>query len=80
MTARNLGYMFGLRGARQQSERPGKTGGEKFATAQGGKRRPPQRMAGQAMGLNLRQGTGMPQAFTLPMIGSAELRTPNLPQ
>ena len=52
MTARNLGYMFGLRGARQQSERPGKTAGEKFATAQGGKRRPPQRMAGQAMGLN----------------------------
>ena len=80
MTARNLGYMFGLRGAKQQSERPGQTGGEKFATAQGGKREPRQRMAGQAMGLNLREGTGMPQAFTLPMIGSAELRTPSLPQ
>jgi hypothetical protein len=80
MTARNLGYMFGLRGARQQSERQGQTGGEKFEAAQGGKRKPAQRLAGQAMGLNLREGTGMPQAFSLPAIGSAELRTPNLPQ
>ena len=80
MTARNLGYMFGLRGARQQSERPGQTGGEKFESAQRGKREPRQRMAGQAMGLNLREGTGMPQASNLPAIGSAELRTPNLPQ
>ena len=72
--------MVGLRGTSRGSERPGQTGGEKFATAQGGKRKPAQRMAGQAMGLNLREGTGMPQAFSLPAIGSAELRTPNLPQ
>jgi hypothetical protein len=72
--------MFGLKGAKQQTERPGQTGGEKFAAAQGNKRKPQQRMAGQAMGLNLREGTGMPQAFSLPSIGSAELRTPSLPQ
>lgn len=80
MTLNRLGYMVGLRGTSRGSERPGQTGGEKFATAQGGKRKPAQRMAGQAMGLNLREGTGMPQAFSLPAIGSAELRTPNLPQ
>lgn len=80
MTAHHLGYMFGLRGAKQQSRRPGRTGGEKFESAQGGKRAPQQRMAGQAMGLNFKEGTGMPQAFSLPMIGSAELRTPNIPQ
>ena len=80
MTLNKLGYMVGLRGTKQGSERPGQTGGEKFATAQGGKRRPAQRLAGQAMGLNLKEGTGLPQAFTLPMIGSAELRTPSLPQ
>lgn len=80
MTLNRLGYMVGLRGARRGSERQGQTGGEKFESAQGGKRRPPQRMAGQAMGLNLREGTGMPRAFSLPAIGSAELRTPNLPQ
>jgi len=77
---RNLGYMYGIRGSKQQSERPGPTGGEKFASAQGGKRGPENRKAGQAFGLDLKEGTGLPQAFTLPMIGSAELRTPNLPQ
>ena len=80
MTSNRLGYMVGLRGARKGSERQGQTGGEKFESAQGGKRKPAQRMAGQAMGLNLREGTGMPRAFSLPAIGSAELRTPNLPQ
>lgn len=77
---KNLGYMYGIRGAKQQSERPAPTGGEKFATAQGGKRGPANRKAGQAFGLNLKEGTGLPQAFTAPMMGSAELRTPNLPQ
>lgn len=80
MTSRSLGYMFGLRGANQQSERPDQTGGEKFESAQGGKREPRQRMAGQALDINFKEGTGMPQAFSLPAIGSAELRTPSLPQ
>ena len=80
MTLNRLGYMVGLRGARKGSERQGQTGGEKFESAQGGKREPRQRMAGQALNINFKEGTGMPQAFSLPAIGSAELRTPNLPQ
>ena len=72
--------MVGLRGAKKGSERQGQTGGEKFESAQRGKREPRQRMAGQAMGLNLKEGAGIPRAFNLPAIGSAELRTPNLPQ
>jgi len=80
MTTHNLGYMFGLRGAKQQTERPGKTNEEKFATGQGGKRAPQQRMAGNALTADIRQSIGLPQAFTLPPIGLAELRTPDLPQ
>lgn len=75
-----LGYMYGIRGAKQRDERPGASGGEKFATAQGNKRTPGRRLAGQALGLNLKEGAGLPPAFTLPMIGTAELRTPELPQ
>lgn len=76
----NLGYTVGLRGAQEQRERPGATGGEKFASAQGGKRQAEQRMAGSALNLDLTKSPGLPPAFSLPSIGFAELRTPEIPQ
>jgi hypothetical protein len=45
-------------------------------------RKPPgrQRMAGQALDMKVTRSTGQPSVPTAPMMGSAELRTPNIPQ
>lgn len=51
--------------------------GSKFSQSQG---KPGRRMAGQALGLSVTRGTGLPSVPTASMIGSAELRTPNIPQ
>jgi hypothetical protein len=37
-------------------------------------------MAGQALDADIKQSSGLQQAFAPPMMGAAELRTPNLPQ
>lgn len=41
---------------------------------------PRPRMAGQALDADITHSSGLNQAFAAPMIGSAELRTPNIPQ
>lgn len=58
------------------------SGGEKFVQGQGRSRRrkPEIRMAGQALDADLKHSSGLQRAFAQPMIGSAELRTPGLPQ
>lgn len=39
-----------------------------------------QRMAGQALNMKVTRGTGQPSVPVASMMGSAELRTPNIPQ
>jgi hypothetical protein len=75
-------YIFGIYGADEPMEQALPTGGEKFAAGRGRSRRanPSQRMAGQALDQDLRQGSGLQRAFAQPMMGEAELRTPTLPQ
>ena len=71
--------MYGLRGANPESERLGNMGRSGPA---GSRRRAPEnrRMAGDALNLDLKQSLGLPQAFSAPITGLAELRTPELPQ
>lgn len=85
-----LGYRYGINLEERPYEAPLKTGQEKFQSMysdQGayyaiGSRFPKkeQRMAGDILNLDLTQSPGTPATFPLPNIGSAELRTPYLPQ
>lgn len=87
-----LGYTLGVGINAPASERPDKTGGEKFAQA---RVRP--RMAGDILNLTMTpetlplpkvpggsliysQSTGQPAPQPMPNIGGAELRTPYLQQ
>lgn len=64
-----LGYYYGLNRNKEPSERPGYSGGEKFAEA-----REPRRKAGNALGIDLVSGTGQPPTLPPPFVGGAELR------
>lgn len=87
-----LGYTLGIRRDAPAMERPGKTGGEKFAQA-----RVKSRMAGDILNLTQTpetlplprvpggtlinsQSTGQLSPQPMPNVGGAELRTPELPQ
>jgi hypothetical protein len=78
-TLQTGGYTLGIAHNAPPNEQRTPTGGN-FTQA----RKTPgrQRMAGQALNAQVTQGTGQPSvvAPTEPMIGSAELRTPNIPQ
>lgn len=64
-----LGYYYGLNRNKEPYERPGNTGGEKFAES-----REPRRKAGDALGIDLISGTGQPPTLPPPYAGGAELR------
>jgi hypothetical protein len=86
-----LGYMYGLGVDKDPYERPLPTNEEKFQStisSEGAyyaygrlpeKSYPDKRKAGDALNLDLRQSLGTPKYVPLPSIGSAELRTPELP-
>ena len=78
-TLQTGGYTLGIAHNAPPNERRTPTGGD---FTQG--RKPPgrQRMAGQDLGAYITRSTGMPStvAPAEPVIGSAELRTPNIPQ
>jgi len=85
-----LGYRYGVGVQKDPYEAPLKTGAEKFQSIVGqegayyavGSRFPRERkrMAGDVFNLELKLSTGIPAAIPEPKFGSAELRTPDLPQ
>ena len=76
-TLQTDGYTLGIARNVQPNDGYADEGGN-FAQS----RKPPgrQRMAGQALNMKVTRGTGQTSAPTAPMMGSAELRTPNIPQ
>lgn len=75
-TLQTGGYTLGI--ARNVTPNEGYApSGANFTRSRG---TPGRRMAGQALNISLTQSTGLPQNLSSPMIGSAELRTPNIPQ
>ena len=86
-----LGYMYGLGVERDPYESPLPTNEDKFQSivpeegayyAYGKlpeRSYPDKRKAGDALNLDLRRSLGTPKYVPLPPIGSAELRTPELP-
>jgi hypothetical protein len=75
-TLQTGGYTLGIARDVAPNERPGSTGA-RFTQSRG---TPGRRMAGQALNIPVLQGTGLPKIPTSSMMGSAELRTPNIPQ
>ena len=74
-----LGYTLGVRQDHMPFDEPSK-GAYVSAKPQGQRR---QRMAGDvldALNYDVKQGTGLPAAFKRLDVGSAELRTPEIPQ
>ena len=76
-TLQTDGYTLGIARNAPPNASYAATGGN-FAQS----RKPPgrQRMAGQALNMKITRGTGQPSVPTESMMGSAELRTPNIPQ
>ena len=72
----SLGYNLGIHLDVSPVEPAGSAGGYKQRRGQPEQRR----MAGDALNLDLKQSLGTPKYVPLPAIGSAELRTPELPQ
>lgn len=73
-----LGYMVGLRGARQERERSGNQG-QQFTGYEAPRR---QRMAGEvldALDYKVKQGGSTPRLPSRFTLGSAEQRVPNYP-
>lgn len=71
------GYDLGLHRNVVPYERPLPTSSRKPS---GPRTQPRQRMAGQALDSDIIKSSGLNRAFTAPITGSAELRTPNIPQ
>jgi len=75
----DLGYTLGVRQDQMPFDKPPK---RQYVSAKPqGQRR--QRMAGDvldALNYDVKQGTGLPSAFKRLDVGSAELRTPEIPQ
>jgi len=74
------GYDIGIHRNVTEREMVSPSNGEKFAQGRGRARRanPPQRMAGQALDADIKQSSGLRQAFTQqPIAGAAELRLAN---
>ena len=76
-TLQTDGYTLGVAHNAPPNEGYAPTGA-KFAQSKNTPGRP--RMAGQALNIQITRGTGFPAAPTETMMGSAELRTPNIPQ
>lgn len=86
-----LGYMYGLGVSENPYEAPLPTNENKFQSlvnSEGAyyaygklpeRNYPDKRKAGDALNLDLRQSLGTPKYVPLPSLGSAELRTPELP-
>jgi hypothetical protein len=70
-----LGYTLGIQRNVYPVEPLGFAGGYRTPRST-----PQKRMAGDALNLDLKQSLGTPKYVPLPNIGSAELRTPGLPQ
>lgn len=71
-----LGYTLGVNRDVRPAEPVGFPGGYRAS-----RKTPEQRrMAGDALNLDLKQSLGTPKYVPLPVVGSAELRTPGLPQ
>lgn len=78
----DLSYTLGVRQDSLPFDEPLKTNAEKFASSQQANQKK-QRMAGDVLGAlnyDVKQGTGLPSAFKRLDVGSAELRTPEIPQ
>jgi len=74
------GYDLGLHRNATEREEGTPSGAEKFVQGKGRDRRatPSQRMAGQALTADIKQSSGLRQAFThQPIAGAAELRLAN---
>lgn len=71
-----LGYDLGVNRDVYPAEPTGSQGGYRQQRSKPEQRR----MAGDALNLDLKQSLGTPKYVPLPVIGSAELRTPGLPQ
>lgn len=76
-TLQTDGYTLGVALNDPPGRRYGPTGGDFGQSKQTPGR---QRMAGQALNLKVTKGTGLPSTPTDSMMGSAELRTPNIAQ
>ena len=75
-TLQTDGYSLGISRNAYPQDKYSPTGSN-FSQSRG---KPGRRMAGQALGLAVTSGTGLPSAPTDAMMGSAELRTPNISQ
>ena len=75
-TLQTDGYTLGVARNAPPNEGYAPSGGD-FTQSKKSPGRP--RMAGQALNMQITRGTGFPAAPTEPMMGSAELRTPNIP-
>jgi hypothetical protein len=76
-TLQTDGYTLGIARNAAPNE-PRTSTGKNFAESR--KKPGRQRMAGQALNMPITQSTGLPEAPTETISGSAELRTPNIPQ
>jgi hypothetical protein len=75
-TLQTGGYTLGIARNLSPSESYAATGSQ-FEQSKG---TPGRRMAGQALDTQLTRSTGLPPVNTAIILGSAELRTPNIPQ
>jgi hypothetical protein len=69
------GYTLGIARNAPPNEGYAPSGGD-FTQSRKAPGRP--RMAGQALNTSITRGTGLPSASAAPMMGSAELRAPNI--
>jgi len=69
------GYTLGIARNEPPNEGYAPSGGD-FTQSKKAPGRP--RMAGQSLNISVTRGTGLPSAPAAPMMGSAELRTPNI--
>lgn len=74
-TLQTDGYTLGVARNAPPNEGYAPSGGD-FTQSKKSPGRP--RMAGQALNIAVTRGTGLPSAPAAPMMGSAELRTPNI--
>jgi len=75
------GYTLGIHRNEAEREEGTPSNAEKFTQGRGANRRaePSQRMAGQALDADIKQSSGLRQAFTRqPIVGAAELRLANV--
>lgn len=74
-----IGYSLGLFRSNQERDVQVPTNAEKFASSFNNRVRNGTRMAGSALTQDAIQSTGLPEGFTLPTIGLAEMRNLTAP-